>query len=243
MRITKPALSALAIALAAASPALAQSPSITIDGRGEVHAAPDTATITTGVTVQAATAREALDGNSSAMSELIAVLLEAGLAERDIQTSNFSVNPSYVYSDATDEDGYRLPPRIAGYEVSNTVTILVRDLDQLGSVLDQAVTVDANTINGIAFGLDDTTAALDEARRAAVEDAAAKAAVYAEALGLTLGDILQVSEGQSHYAPQPVLQSRGFADAAASAVPIQGGELGFTVTATITWALETEAAE
>ena len=87
---------------------------ITIDGMGEVRAAPDMATITSGVTTQGATAREALDANSKAMADLVAALKESGIEARDIQTSGFSVNPDYVYSDERDANGYTRPPKING---------------------------------------------------------------------------------------------------------------------------------
>ena len=109
---------------------------ITIEGRGEVMAAPDMAQINSGVTTQGASAREALDANTAAMAELIAELKAAGIEARDIQTSGFSVNPNYVYTDERDANGYSLPPKINGYQVSNTVTVTVRELDDLGSILD-----------------------------------------------------------------------------------------------------------
>lgn len=234
-----PALSAFALA-AVAMPAMAQSPSpsLTVEGIGEVRAAPDLAVIATGVTTQAETAREALDLNSAAMEELIAVLTDAGIAETDIQTSNFSVNPLYTYSDQPDAEGYRQPPRIAGYEVANSVTITVRDLDLLGGVLDQAVSVGANTIGGISFALDDPDAALEAARRQAVEDAVAKAETYADAAGVDLGAITGIREGQDAAPPQPLMRAEAMVFDAAGAVPIRGGELTYTVTTTITWALE-----
>ena len=222
-------------------PAMAQSPSpsLTVQGIGEVRAAPDLAMISTGVTTQAETAREALDLNSGAMEELIAVLTGAGIAERDIQTSNFSVNPRYAYSDQPDADGYRQPPRITGYEVANTVTIIVRDLDGLGAVLDQAVSVGANTIRGISFALDDDTAALEAARRQAVEDAVAKAQTYADAAGVALGEITSIREGYDMAPPQPMMRAEiASYDMVAQAVPVRGGELTYTVTTTITWALD-----
>ena len=82
--------------------------------------------INSGVTTQGATAREALDANTAAMAELIAELKAAGIEARDIQTSGFSVNPNYVYTDERDANGYSLPPKINGYQVSNTVTVTVR---------------------------------------------------------------------------------------------------------------------
>ncbi|RYE36843.1 MAG: DUF541 domain-containing protein, partial [Hyphomicrobiales bacterium] len=170
------ALAPLAL-LAAAIPAFAGT--ITIEGRGEVRAAPDMALINSGVTTQGATAREALDANTAAMADLIAALKEAGIETRDIQTSGFSVNPNYVYSDARDANGYQLPPKINGYQVYNTVNVRIRKLDTLGAVLDKAVTVGANTINGVSFSVTDPTELYNEARKAAFADARSKAELYA----------------------------------------------------------------
>src|SRR5690606_18805471 len=97
-------LAPVALAAMIATPALADT--ITLSGTGTVRAAPDMATVNTGVTTQAETAREALDANTEAMADLIAALREAGLEDRDIQTSDFSVSPQYVYSDQRDENGY-----------------------------------------------------------------------------------------------------------------------------------------
>ena len=124
---------------------------ITIEGRGEVTAAPDTAFVTSGVTTQGATARDALDLNTKAMDDLLAALKASGIEARDIQTSGFSVSPNYVYSDERDANGYTLPPKINGYQVSNVVTVRVRALDTLGAILDKSVTVGANTINGVSL--------------------------------------------------------------------------------------------
>src|SRR5665647_2770985 len=116
------ALIPLGFALALASPALAAG-SMQITGHGEVMAAPDTAYVTSGVTSQGTTAREALDANTKDMAALIATLKAAGIESVDIQTSGFSVNPNYVYSDQKDQNGYQLPPRIVGYTVTNGVTV------------------------------------------------------------------------------------------------------------------------
>jgi len=101
---------------ALSAPALAAEATVSIAGRGEVTAAPDTAFVTSGVTTQGATAREALDANTKAMNELLDTLKAAGIEPRDIQTSGFSVNPNYVYTDARDANGYTLPPKINGYQ-------------------------------------------------------------------------------------------------------------------------------
>jgi len=176
---------------------------ISIEGRGEVAAAPDMAMVNSGVTTQGATAREALDANTAAMADLIAALKGSGIADRDIQTSGFSVNPNYVYSDERDANGYTMPPKINGYQVSNTVTIKVRDLDQLGAILDQSVTVGANTVNGVSFSVADPSALYNKAREAAFADATAKAELYAGAAGSALDEIVSISETQGFNEPQP----------------------------------------
>src|SRR5690606_8917457 len=114
-----------------------------------------TAYVTSGVATHGATAKEALDLNNADMAKLLETLKAAGIESADIQTTGFSVNPNYVDSDGRDANGYQLPPKIQRYTVSNGVTVQVRDLGILGAVLDQAVTVGANQINGITFAVED----------------------------------------------------------------------------------------
>jgi uncharacterized protein YggE len=225
--------------LAAALPAYAGT--IAIEGRGEVRAAPDMATINSGVTSQGATAREALDANTAAMSELIAALKQAGIEARDIQTSGFSVNPNYVYSDERDANGYSLPPRINGYQVSNSVTVVVRDLDDLGAILDQSVTVGANTVNGVSFSVADPSELLDEARKAAFANARDKAELYAGVAGATLGDLQSISEQQSFDSPQPYPMYARAEMSAAAPVPVEAGEMSFAITVNVSWDLNNSA--
>jgi uncharacterized protein YggE len=212
---------------------------ITIEGHGEVMAAPDMAQINSGVTTQGATAREALDANSAAMSELIAALKASGIEARDIQTSGFTVNPNYVYSEERDANGYTLPPKINGYQVANTVTVTVRALDTLGTILDKSVTIGANTVNGVTFSVADPSALYDDARKAAFADARTKAELYATAAGGTLEEINSISESQTFNSPQPVAMYSMRADAAASSVPVEGGELAFAINVNVQWELET----
>ncbi len=207
---------------------------ISIAGRGEVQAAPDMAVITSGVTSQGATAREALDANTAAMTELLDELKASGIEARDIQTTGFSVNPSYVYSDERDSNGYSLPPKVTGYQVSNTVTVVVRDLEDLGTILDRSVTVGANTVNGVTFSVADPTELYNEARQKAFADARAKAELYAETAGTTLGDLEAIRESQGFDGPQPyAMYAR--AEAASSAVPVEAGELTFTINVDVEW--------
>jgi Uncharacterized conserved protein len=209
---------------------------ISIAGRGEVQAAPDMAMITSGVSSQGATAREALDANTAAMTELLDELKAAGIEARDIQTTGFSVNPNYVYSDQRDSNGYSQPPRINGYQVSNTVTVVVRDLEALGTILDRSVTVGANTVNGVTFSVSDTTELLNEARKKAFADARAKAELYAQTAGTTLGDLESIRESQNFDAPQPyAMYAR--AEAVSTPVPVEAGELTFSITVDVEWEL------
>ena len=211
---------------------------ISITGQGEVSATPDTAYVMSGVTTQGATAREALDANTKAMTDLLETLKAAGIEARDIQTSGFSVNPNYVYSDARDANGYSLPPKIDGYQVSNTVNVRVRKLADLGAVLDKAVTVGANTINGITFSIADPSKLYDEARKAAFADAREKATLYATAAGNDLGSIQSISETQDGGQPQPYLMKSMSMDAASAPVPVQAGELSYSINVNVTWVLD-----
>lgn len=229
------ALAPMAILAGLVSPALAGT--IAIDGHGEVTAAPDTAYVTSGVTTQGETARDALDANSAAMADLIAALKDAGIAERDIQTAGFAVNPNYVYSDQRDENGYNKAPKINGYEVSNSVTVRVRALDTLGSVLDRAVTVGANTVNGVSFSVADPTELYQQARKQAFADAKAKAELYAQAAGSALSDIVTIAEKQGYSAPQPYAVKALAEGAPRADVPVQAGELSFATDVSVTWDL------
>jgi uncharacterized protein YggE len=244
MRRIAAALIPFALAAALAAPAMAQQVTvtpgiITIEGMGEVVARPDMAIVTSGVTSQGATAREALTANTADMAKLIETLKAAGIEDRDIQTSGFSVNPNYVYSNEVDANGYSLPPKVNGYIVSNQVTIRVRDLAKLGAVLDQSVTVGANTINGISFSVADTDDLYTEARKQAFADARAKAELYAETAGVELGDIAAITEAQGYGVPQPYLM-RDMAMSAAAPVPVEAGELSFTINVSVSWQLDQE---
>lgn len=202
---------------------------ISLTGHGEVQAAPDMAMVTIGTVDQAATAAEALAANNASMAAVMAVLKDAGIAEKDIQTSNFLVQPRYDYGNSTQ------PPRLVGYEVSNTLTITVRNLDTLGALLDRSVASGSNRIDGISFELADPDKALDEARKRAAADAARKAKLYAAALGVNLGPILSVSETGGLPPPVTMRMKTMGAEAASAEVPIARGEQTVSVDVNIAW--------
>jgi uncharacterized protein len=238
----RPLLALAPFALLAGLALPAYAGTISIEGHGEVTASPDTAFVSSGVTTQGATAREAMDLNTKAMAELIDTLKTSGIEARDIQTSGFSVNPNYVYSDERDANGYTLPPKINGYQVSNVVTVRVRALDTLGAILDKSVTVGANTINGVTFSVADPSKLYDQARKIAFADARAKAELYATVADSALDDLVSISETQNFGQPQPYMM-RAMADSAAASpqVPVEAGELSFAINVSVQWELEDSA--
>lgn len=178
------------LALALAVPTLSYGGEIVVHGQGSVEQAPDMATITLGSQFAAKQADDALDQVSEATAEVLATLAELGVEAKDVQTSGLYLNP--VWDDSYNRHGGR---NIRGYSAGNTVHIRVRDLEKLGELLDQVVEDGANTFNGLSFGLQDATDAKNEARRRAVVDARAKAELYAEATGVALGKIVELTDG------------------------------------------------
>lgn len=233
------AITAASFALPAFADDAPQLSTLSVSGHGEVVASPDTATVNAGVTTQAATAREALTANTTAMTALLAALKTAGIASTDIQTSGFSVNPQMVYP-APAADGTQTPPHITGYQVQNGVTVKISKLADLGTILDRVVTVGGNTINGVTFSVADTGKLLDEARKAAFADAESKAKTYADAAGVGLGRVLSISESSGGNAPGPVM-FKAMAAPAAAPVPVEAGQLTFDTDVAVQWELKTAA--
>lgn len=221
-------------AFAAGEPSAAERGRITLFGEGTASAVPDTATVSIGTLSTAKTAREAMDANTKAMTAVIETLKKAGIEARDLATDGFSVQPRYTYPKPGPNPE---APRLDGYEVRNQVTVRVRDLGKLGAVLDAAVTSGSNQIGGIAFTVAEPAALLDKARAAAVADARRKATVYAEAAGVKLGRVLDISEPGADMAPRPMMMARSadFAKAEAAPVPIEAGEQSFKVRVKMTW--------
>ncbi len=229
--ILKAGFIATAMTLTSAAAALAEDPvpQIIVTGEGRVEARPDMAMVSLGVTTEAETAAAALEENSKRMAEVLARLREAGIEERDLQTSGLSLGPRWDYG-----SGERAP-RLVGFTALNGLSVRVRDLDALGGILDQSVRDGANTFNGLSFGLIEPQPVLDEARRRAVVDARRKAELYAEAAGVTLGPILLLTESGGMSPPQPMM--RMAAAEMADAVPIAQGEVSLTASVSITWQL------
>jgi uncharacterized protein YggE len=202
---------------------------ITLNGRGSVEHAPDIAMITVGVSVEAETASTAMNQQSQKMNGVFAAVKAAGVADRDMQTSNLSLNPVYEYPE-------NKPRRLTGYNASNQLTIKVRDLKNLGKTLDATVKGGGNTIHGISFSIDKPESYQNEARVEAIKDAAAKAELYANAVGYKVKRIVTVSENEFYPEPIPMVARMQVADAAES-TPVAGGEVSLTQTVSVTFEL------
>jgi hypothetical protein len=223
---------AFALLLAALPAAAQEAPrTITVSGMGEVTAVPDMAHVSVGAQSEAATADEALSATSAAVAAALEVLKAAGIEDRDIQTSGISLSPRMVWP--TDGNG---APRVDGYVASNQITVRVRDLAELGDVLDAVVKSGANTLGGVSFGLSEPRAAEDAARRAAVEDARARAELYASAAGVTLGAVQQIAE-DSFAQPMARMMAAEASMADAAPPPVAPGELTVSARVQVVYAI------
>ena len=190
-------------------------PGVVVTGEGIVSVTPDYAQIESGVTTRAKTAKDAVDANSQLMAAVTSALRASGVAENDVQTSRFSIQPIH----APGEPRAELKP--TGYSVSNRVRVNIRQIDKLGEVLDRLVNAGVTDVEGIEFLVSNSSKALDRAREAAIVDARRKAGVYAQASGLRLGPIMWVKEEGGSATPIPM---RAQGASAAGPVPIATGE-------------------
>lgn len=237
MQVMK-AAAAFAVLAAAAVPPAAQAQTqgqavlasegtlLTVSADGTSEARPDMAIVNLGVTTEGQTAAAALAENARRMTALTAALRRAGIAERDIQTSNVSVYPQQVYAEGQ-------APRITGYQANNSVTVKVRRIDNTGRVIDAAVGAGGNTVNGVSFTHADPDAQLDIARRDAIAEARRRAELYASALGLRVNRIVSVSEGGGYAPPMPVPVERFAVQDAAASTPVSPGEIETRVSVSV----------
>lgn len=207
---------------------------IHVSGEGSAALAPDMAVLTMTVNREAPTAREAVSASSRSMAAVIESMLSLGIAERDLQTAGFSIQPAYKHTPRTAEGGGER--KLVGYTVRNTLTVRVRDITRVGEILDTAVTLGVNEGGDIQFTNDDPSAALTSAREKAVVDATAKARTLAAAAGVGLGDVVEISEHSLRRGPIPVARAEMAMDAA-GAVPIASGENTYQVNVNMIFAI------
>lgn len=204
---------------------------LNVTGTGYVNVTPDVAYINIGVHTEDPSAGAAMSANNEKSAAVMAALKRFGVKPEDIRTTNLSIYPMTTY----DDQGQ---PSLQVYVVDNTVYVTVRDLEQLGELLDAAVTAGANNINSIQFDVLDKTVALTEARQAAVESAVAQAEQLAAAAGVELGPVQSIS----YYDSTPVPYYDSYAGkgggGAYAAVSVAPGQLQLTATVNITYELK-----
>jgi uncharacterized protein YggE len=227
-------VSVLALLLSACGSAAAQPRTLAVSGNGTVYLAPDIAYIYVGVHNQDAVIATAVNNNNTQTQALVDALKAAGVAEVDIQTSNFSVYNTTSYDQITGQSNGTV------YAVDNTVYVTVRDLSMIGKLLNTAVGAGANNINSITFDVADKSAALTEARQKAMANASSLASELAATAGVNLGPIQNVS--YSDNSPTLYAYGKGGGGGASAApnasVPIQPGLTEITVTVSVSYSLK-----
>ena len=202
-----------------------------VSATGEVTRVPDIAVISTGVVTKSATASGAISQAATRMARVRAALKTAGVEDRDIQTSNLSLNPDYRYDN-------NQPPKLVGYQASNTVTVRFRDIGNSGKIIDALVAEGANQINGPTLTIDKPEAALDEARAQAIRIGRARADLYARSMGLRVVRVVAVSESGGSYPVPPPMPVMMEARAQAANSKIDPGEQKLQVNLAMTFELQ-----
>lgn len=228
----------LALAAAIALPGFARAdtpppPRIIVSGEGEASAAPDLALLSLSVMREAKTARAALDAGNDAMAAVIAAMKSAGIEDRDLQTGGLQINPRYNFTNRPDGSQ---EAELVAYQVTNTLTVRIRNIDKTGELLDKAVSLGVNQGGGISFSNEDPSKTLTEARKKAVADAMTKAKTLAEAAGVSVGRVLEIVD--QNMAPMPMPMSAKSFDSARAAVPVEAGENAYKVQVNVTFELK-----
>lgn len=231
----KKLLGILGVVMAMSNPVLAevqQVHMVQVEGRGIVSAVPDIATIRLGVRHEANEASAASRAVAEGLRAILDNLSAAGLADKDVQTTQLRLSPMMDYSGSKS-------PRKIGFEAASTLTVTVRDLDLLGQVLDQVMQAGANQFDGLEFDLSNRQDVEDEARKAAVADAIRKATVLAEAAGQKLGNVVEILEGTRSAGPQFAMGRMAMERGAS--MPIAPGELDVATEVTMVFSLQSNS--
>ena len=202
-----------------------------VNATGEVTRVPDVAIISAGVVSRSTTATGALQDTANRMSRVLAALKRAGIEDRDIQTSNVSLNPEYRYVE-------NQPPQLVGYTASNTVTVRFRDVRNSGKIVDALVAQGSNQVNGPTLSVDKPESALDEARNKAIAIGRARAELYARSLGLRVVRVVSVNESGASYPVPPPMPMYARADMAQAKTSIEPGEQKLQVNLAMTFELQ-----
>ena len=231
MRTTWLALAVVAAAAFAAAQTPAPPPpreaasaeTISVSGVGRTTMAPDRASFMVGVPSGATTVAAAVDDNNNRVAAIVAAMRKLGATDREIRTSQISIYPQQDHQP-------NRAPRILGYQVSNSVTVIRDKPAEVGRFLQAAVDAGANTVSGVSFTVSDPGRGRDGALQAAFADARAKADLLAKAAGRTVGRALAITEGTA-VTPPPYPMARAMMQEAKADMPVEPGaeELSFTV--------------
>jgi uncharacterized protein len=197
---------------------------VTVTGEASVAVAPDTSIIRIGVTSQGKTAREASEANAARMTSVLAAIKDAGIADKDVQTSRLSLQPQYDPNKAG-------AAHLLGFQVTNQVTVKIHDIANLPGILDRAIAAGANEMSGIEFIVSEQSKLLDQARDEAIADARRKAEIYARAAGAKVGHVVAITEGGAAAPPIAMQAMR------AAGVPVAPGEQTLRAMVTVCYEL------
>ena len=222
-----------AMASGAAQQSSGAASGIWVTGQASVSVEPDLVLLTVGVETTARTVAEARAEAAGAMDAIVRSVMANGLREQDVQTQSFNIWPQYEYPEVLEGDVLTRRQVLVGYTVSNSARIRIRDVDSVGTIIDDVAEAggDATRINGIDFSIDDPASFMTGLREEAVQDAIAKAEHLASLAGVALGDLIFV--GEIGAGPSPMagfVQEAAMARAFNQASPISGGELSLSLT-------------
>jgi uncharacterized protein YggE len=220
-----------AVAHDGAQERVSQQRTVTTRGEGWVDVEPDAATITIGLSIAKPDLAAARNEAAARATAIIAAIKDTGVPNRDIQTSNYRIQV------LRDRDRQGNPTVTRGYEVANTVTATVRDLDRLPSVLDAATAAGANQVQGPDFFVQQREDAEDEARRLAMASARRRAEVLATAAGAALGPVRSIVDGDADSGPMPRVAYRAVAADTGPATPIEAGTERVPANVEVVWEL------
>lgn len=233
MRLRTAIAATIIAAMASSASAQTLQPTISVTGEASISVPPDLAQIDSGVTTEAKTAREASEANNKAMAGVLQALKNAGLPEKDIQTSRLSLSPQ-----STPGRNPNAPFQITGYRASNRVTVTIRDIAKVADTIDVLVGAGANEISGISFAVSKASKLLDDARAEAIADARRKAEIYAKAANISLGAPVSISEENT---PGPVPYRKMVMRMDAAAAPVAQGEETLRVSVSVSYELKQKA--
>jgi uncharacterized protein len=155
-------------------------PTLVVSGIGEVYSKADTGLVVLSVVTESKTVNQAMTENTSKMNNVISFVKQQGVEEKDLKTTNFSINPIYSYNNQT---GQRT---LTGYNVNQSLQVKIRDLSKIGAIIEGATNLGANEVGSLQFVIDNDDAVKAQARAEAIKDAQSKAEILAKQLGVKI---------------------------------------------------------